>query len=479
MEKNTSLPIIVLFRQDLRLKDNPALSFACQTGQPIIPLYILDDETSEKWKIGGASRWWLHHSLLSLSQSLQEKGSQLFLSKGNTLTVISRLMQKHQVGAVFWNRCYEPFSLQLQKKLKGMLPLSQSFNGSLLFEPWEILNKQRESFKVFTPFWKKCMEVQSIQDPLPEPHQIPTKIIESESLDSLSLLPKHPDWSKGLSTHWSVGEKAAHTKLNDFISQSLETYDHGRDIPSLASTSSLSPHLHFGEISPRQIFHRTKNIPASDKFLSELGWREFSYYQLYHFPQLPEEPWREEFSRFQWEKNPSFLKKWQTGETGYPIVDAGMRQLWKTGWMHNRVRMIVASFLTKDLLVPWQDGAHWFWDTLVDADLASNSASWQWVAGCGLDAAPFFRIFNPTLQGEKFDPDGIYIKRWIPELAELPRTLIHTPWKAGPSYKFFYPSPIVSHDQSRKRALEEFKKIKMVSSEELPGTAPAFSAHRR
>lgn len=459
MEKNIN-PIIVLFRQDLRLKDHPALTYACKTGQPIIPLYILDDGTPGKWKMGGASRWWLHHSLLSLSHRFQERGSQLFLYRGDTVEILSDLIQKHQAAAIFWNRCYEPYSLQLEQKLKNLLPASQSFNGSLLFEPWEILNKQHQPFKVFTPFWTQCREVESIDDPLPEPDRINTKSIESDLLDSWNLLPKHPDWSEGLRKNWDVGEKAAHAALEHFINQSLQTYDHDRDIPALDSTSSLSPHLHFGEISPRQVFHRAKNIPKSDKFLSQLGWREFSYYQLYHFPQLSEQPWRPEFSRFPWEENPIFLQRWQKGETGYPIVDAGMRQLWKTGWMHNRVRMICASFLVKDLFLPWQEGAEWFWDTLVDADLANNSASWQWVAGCGFDAAPFFRIFNPTLQGEKFDPDGLYIKRWIPELAKVPISFIHEPWKAGADLKLGYPNPIVDHNQSRKRALEAFKKIK-------------------
>ncbi len=460
MAKNTTSPIIVLFRQDLRLKDNPALTYACQTGQPIIPLYILDDENPGKWRMGGASRWWLHHSLISLNQNLKAKGSQLFLYKGKTLEIISGLIQRYQVAAIFWNRCYEPYAIRLEQKIKDLLPRSQSFNGSLLFEPWEILNKQNQPFKIFTPFWNRCMEVESIDDPLPEPHRFITKKIESESIDSWKLLPYHPDWSEGLRKNWDVGEKAAHAKFNHFINRSLKTYDYDRDIPSLDSTSLLSPHLHFGEISPRQLFHATKNIPQSDKFLSELGWREFSYYQLYYFPQLPEQPWRHEFSKFRWEKNPSFLKKWQKGETGYPIVDAGMRQLWETGWMHNRVRMIAASFLVKDLFLSWQAGADWFWDTLVDADLANNSASWQWIAGCGFDAAPFFRIFNPILQSEKFDPDGVYIKRWIPELAKVPKAFIHRPWKASPDLKLCYPSPIVSHDQSRKRALEAFKEIK-------------------
>ncbi len=460
MAENTTLPIIVLFRQDLRLKDNPALTYACQTGRPIIPLYILDDETPGKWKMGGASRWWLHHSLVSLDQRLKEKGSQLFFYRGSTSEIIAHLIQKYQVAAIFWNRCYEPYARQLEQTLMELLPSSQSFNASLLFEPWEILNKQNEPFKIYTPFWNRCMEVACIDEPLPEPRHIITKTIKSEPLDSWKLLPTHPDWSIGLKKHWQVGEKAATKKLNHFISVSLNTYERDRDIPSLDATSSLSPHLHFGEISPKQIFHATKDIPHSSKFLSEVGWREFSYYQLYYFPQLPDQPWRHEFSKFPWEMNSTFLKKWQQGKTGYPLVDAGMRQLWQTGGMHNRVRMICASFLVKDLFIPWQEGAKWFWDTLVDADLANNSASWQWVAGCGFDAAPFFRIFNPFLQSEKFDPEGTYIKRWVPELAKMPKALLHKPWKISAELQCDYPHPIVSHEECRKRALEAFKQIK-------------------
>lgn len=459
MTKNTA-PIIVLFNQDLRVTDNPALTYACKTGQPIIPLYILDDHTPGKWKLGGASRWWLHHSLLSLRHSLQHKGSDLFLLKGETIEVLTKLTQMYQVAALFMNRSYEPYALKLQQKIEKLLPQSQSFSGSLLFEPWEILNKQHQPFKVFTPFWNKCKEVMSVDKPLPSPHRIHTNSIESEPIDSLQLLPHHPDWSGGLIKHWSVGEKAAHARLKQFISKSLDNYDHDRDIPSLDSTSALSPHLHFGEISPRQIYDAIKDIPKSQKFLSQLGWREFSYYQLYQFSKLPEEPWRAEFTKFPWEYNPALLEKWQRGQTGYPIVDAGMRQLWETGWMHNRVRMITASFLIKDLFIPWQEGAKWFWDTLVDADLANNSASWQWVAGCGFDAAPFFRIFNPVLQSEKFDPEGLYIKRWVPELSKVPKAFIHMPWEAKADLKIHYPHPIVNHDQARKKALEAFKQLK-------------------
>jgi len=451
-----AVPIILLFRQDLRLKDNPALVAACQTGRPIIPLYILDDENPGKWKLGGASRWWLHYSLKSLQDALRLKGSQLFVYRGKTVDIVKALIHKHQVGALYWNRCYEPYAIELGRKLKNILPQSHSFNGSLLFEPWEVFNQQNQPFKVFTPFWRKCVEISAIDTSLEEPEIIWTKQIEAASIDSLKLLPAHPNWANSWNTYWQVGEEAAHKKLTFFSKQLLDEYETDRDVPSLTSTSLLSPHLHFGEISPRQIYNAVKNLPNSSKFLSELGWREFSYYHLYHFPQLPELSWRSEFDNFPWEINTVYLKKWQQGNTGYPIVDAGMRQLWLTGWMHNRVRMIVASFLVKDLFMPWQEGARWFWDTLVDADLASNSASWQWVAGCGFDAAPFFRIFNPIVQGQKFDPNGIYIKRWIPELADVPAASIHAPWTKTNRYV----SPVVDHDQARKRALQIFQSIK-------------------
>lgn len=457
MNQKASSPVIVLFRQDLRLNDNPALTYACHTGCPIIPLYILDDSQAGKWKIGGASRWWLHHSLLSLDNSLREKGSQLYLYKGKTADILSRLIQKYNVSALFFNRCYEPYAIQLEQQLQKLIH-SEGYNGSLLFEPWEIVNKQNQPFKVFTPFWNRCLDVQSIDASFPEPKGFVTKKIESATLDSLQLLPRHSDWTKKLQPYWQIGEKAAYLKLEKFLSQSLEDYDHDRDFPSLNTTSSLSPHLHFGEISPRQIFNKAKNHLKSDKFLSEIGWREFSYYQLYHFPELPEKPWKKEFENFPWDKNLELLERWQKGETGYPIVDAGMRQLWTTGWMHNRVRMICASFLIKDLFLPWQLGAEWFWDTLVDADLANNSASWQWVAGSGFDAAPFFRIFNPILQSKKFDPEGSYIKKWVPELANAPKAVVHEPWKFD--FTHSYPSPIVNHEQSRKKALDAFKRIK-------------------
>ncbi len=460
MPKDLKQPIILWFRQDLRLEDNPALVAACQSGRPIVPLYILDETNPGKWGLGGASRWWLHHSLCSLNTALYQRGSQLFLLRGDPLEILPKLVQKYDAAAVYWNRCYEPYAIKRDRKLKSILPFSESFKGSLLFEPWEVLNRDGEFFKVFTPFWRRALEIAAIAPPLERPEQIPTHKVESEPLESWKLLPRHPDWAAAFGSHWHVGESAALSKLKQFLDRGLERYAELRDAPGIDATSSLSPHLHFGEISPRQIFHAVKSLPSSTKFLSELGWREFAHYQLYHFPQLPERPWRAEFADFPWEKNTNFLKKWQQGETGYPIVDAGMRQLWTIGWMHNRVRMITASFLIKDLMIRWQEGEAWFWDTLVDADLASNAASWQWVAGSGFDAAPFFRIFNPVLQGEKFDPEGLYVKQWVPELTDLPKEFIHKPWRTTKNFNPLYPSPIVDHQMARLQALAGFKKIK-------------------
>lgn len=448
-------PIIVWFRQDLRLEDNPALSAACKTGRPIIPLYILDEKHPGKWKMGGASFWWLCNSLRSLQKSLQASGSNLFVFRGDPLKILPEMMAKYNVSDLYFNRCYEPYALQRDRKLLDLLPHVESFNGSLLFEPWEIKNQQKEPFKVFTPFWKKTAEVASSLDkPLAAPEKILTKCIDAESLDAWQA----SDAFNALETYCEVGESAAKLKLKRFLDKGLEKYGVERDFPSLDAPSEISPHLHFGEISPRSIYHAAKKQPHSEKFLSEIGWREFCYYQLYHFPKLPDSPWREEFADFGWEENPARLKKWQTGQTGFPIVDAGMRELLHTGIMHNRVRMIAASFLIKDLFIPWQQGEHWFWERLVDADLANNAANWQWVAGSGFDAAPFFRIFNPTLQGEKFDAKGLYVKKWVPELAGVPENRIHQPWTAG--MELDYPKPIVNHNESRDLALAKFKAIR-------------------
>ncbi len=472
-------PSIVWFRQDLRIHDNPALYHAAKSKAPLILVYILDDETT--WQPGAASRWWLHFSLQNLMQDLEKKyQATLILAKGSAKVELERIIKQYKVNAIYWNRCYEPDYIARDTLIKKSLFDKgidvHSFNGALLKEPWEITNKSKLPFKVFTPFWK-TLQQESIRDILPSPGKF--SAIETNqglSLEDLNLLPSIP-WDGGLKTHWQPGEKAAKDKLKRFLEGPAKGYKSLRDHPGIVATSKLSPHLHLGEISPVQVWHAAiaaKESKASlhtdlHHFLSELAWREFSTHLLYHFPALPEKAYKSPFDDFPWEPNKKHLIAWQKGLTGYPIVDAGMRELWHTGWMHNRVRMIVASFLIKHLLQPWQAGEAWFWDTLVDADLANNAASWQWVAGSGADAAPYFRIFNPILQGEKFDKTGDYVKKWVPELAQLDAKYIHQPWeapaeilkKAGITLGKTYPLPIVEHDIGRKRALAAYKKIRV------------------
>lgn len=474
----SNTPAIVWFRRDLRLSDNPALNAAIKTGKPILPVYIHDESNGAR-PIGGASRWWLHQSLASLKEALD---NHLVILEGPAEKVLQKLIENTKAEDIFWNRYYEPFSIARDKKIKEALLKkglnAKSFNASLLFEPASVKTKSQTPFKVFTAFWKACRAQ-------PEP-DAPTRHEKIKSfytykgikLDDLNLLPTHPDWSGPIAKSWSAGEKAAHKQLQKFLEDGLAHYKKGRDVPSIEATSRLSPYLHFGEISPRQIWHAAKHYyEAHGKsissenlwhFFSELGWREFSYQLLYFWPDLPTQNWRKDFDAFPWQKNKKHLRAWQMGQTGYPIVDAGMRQLWQTGWMHNRVRMICASFLIKHLLIDWRVGEEWFWDTLVDADPANNAASWQWVAGCGADAAPYFRIFNPILQGDRFDPDGDYVKKFVPELKNLNSKFIHRPWEAPAedlaaakiTLGKTYPHPIVDHDEARQKALAAYKKLK-------------------
>lgn len=459
-------PLLVWFRQDLRLADNPALREAIATGAPVMPVYILDDETPGEWTMGGASRWWLHRSLRGLANDLAKRGSRLILRRGPARAALDALIAETGAAGVYWNRCYEPFAVRRDKAIKAGLEArglaAKSFDASLLFEPWTIVSKSGTPFRVFTPFWKACLAAEAPALPLAAPAKIkaPASWPASDALDSWGLEPR---WKHEFA--WEPGEAGAQAALARFVARALDGYANLRDRPDLEATSRLSPHLHFGEISPRQCFHAGA---ASPKFLAELGWREFAHHLLFHIPDLPETALRPEFRDFPWYDDDSRLRAWQKGRTGYPIVDAGMRELWRTGWMHNRVRMIAASFLVKHLLLPWRAGQAWFWDTLVDADLASNSAGWQWVAGCGADAAPYFRIFNPMLQGAKFDPDGVYVRRYVPELAGLPDEYIHTPWeapaeilkKAGVTLGVTYPKPIVDHGEARTRALAAFQSLK-------------------
>lgn len=454
-------PALVWFRQDLRLADNPALGAARKSGAPLAFIYVLDDETPGRWKAGGASCWWLHHSLLALGDGLAQRGGRLLLRRGSAETVIPRLAAEIGAGAVYWNRCYEPFAIERDTQLKKALPHAESFGASLLREPWELETGAGGPYKVFTPFWKALRAVGPMRAPLPAPRQLNGFVSDapSDQLDAWGLLPRKPNWAAGFERVWTPGEAGAHAALKRFISQRLSSYPQARDIPADDATSRLSPHLHWGEISPVQIWAAAEPLTGADKFLSEIAWRDFAHHLLFHFPHLAEAPWRNAFADFPWRDNADARRAWFAGETGYPIVDAGMRELWATGYMHNRVRMIAASFFTKHLLEDWRLGADWFWDTLVDADLANNSASWQWVAGSGADAAPYFRIFNPTSQGERFDPEGAYVRRWVPELASLSNAQIHRPWEASHPPRD-YPAPIVDHAAARARALEAYSFIK-------------------
>ncbi|MFT3870823.1 MAG: deoxyribodipyrimidine photo-lyase [Nibricoccus sp.] len=478
--------VILWFRKDLRLSDNAALQAALAARASIIPVYILDERNDGRWAPGAASRWWLHHSLAALEASLRERSSRLILARGESLNVIEALLAKTKATSVYWNRCYEPNSIVRDKRIKAGLAAKsievKSFNSALLFEPQNIANKQGNPFQVFTPYWRHCLAqpveteiVLSARARLPAPAKWP----DSLQLEDLKLLPRL-GWADGFAEVWTPGEMAARKRLVDFLKNKAAAYDKARDVPGMDATSALSPHLHFGEIGPRQIWAAARTLSDDSgifplnhgvqRFLTEVGWREFAHHLLYHFPDTPERPLRKQFEKFAWadDRDGAKLRAWQQGQTGYPIVDAGMRQLWKTGWMHNRVRMIVASFLVKHLRLSWPHGAAWFWDTLVDADLANNTLGWQWSAGCGADAAPYFRIFAPVAQGTKFDLEGNYVRRWVPELAKVPAKFLHSPWEApaellanaGVILGKNYPKPIVDHGQARAEALAAFKALR-------------------
>jgi deoxyribodipyrimidine photo-lyase len=476
-----SSPTLLWLRHDLRVEDHPALVAAVARGQGVIPVWIWSPDEEGRWPTGAATRWWLHHSLRALAARLEALGSRLIVRRGASLPELRKLIQETGASAVFWNRRYEPAAIRRDTEVKAGLKadriLAESYNGSLLYEPWEIKTKTGGPYKVFTPFSKTCLAHAEPERPLATPTRItgPQVWPDSLEIDDLGLLPQIP-WDSGLRDAWQPGCTAAGELLQSFLPTGVSQYPDERNRPDHSGTSRLSPALHFGEVSPRQVWHTVctylKESPGTPRvgepYLRQLLWREFAHHLLFHFPQTPTEPLREEFARFPWLDNKQHLRAWQRGLTGYPIVDAGMRELWSTGWMHNRVRMIVASFLVKDLLIPWQAGADWFWDTLVDADLANNTLGWQWTAGCGADAAPYFRIFNPVSQGEKFDPEGAYVRRWVPELAELPTEWIHQPWSAPPmalreaevKLGKTYPRPIVDHAEARLAALEALSQIR-------------------
>ena len=479
MKKGTA---IHWFRQDLRLSDNPALDSAAQY-ETLIPIYILDEVNSGEFKMGAASKWWLHQSLTKLNESLDGK---LLVYQGNPHEILNKLIEEQEVSYVTWNRCYEPWRIDRDKEIKRNFEdknvAVESYSASLLWEPWTISKDDGTPYRVFTPFYKKgCLNSEEPRLPAGKVDlsNLYSEDLSSDSITDLNLLPTIK-WYKSFEEEWNPGEIGAEQNLNSFLDSGLLNYKEGRNFPSQEFVSGLSPHLHFGEISPNEVWYRAKTkegISGIEKslahFHSELGWREFSYYLLYHFPDLPNKNFQEKFDIFPWQENEEFLALWQKGNTGYPIVDAGMRELWQTGYMHNRLRMIVGSFLVKNLLIDWRFGERWFWDCLVDADLASNSASWQWVAGSGADAAPYFRIFNPITQGLKFDPEGEYTKKYVPELRDLPNKYLFSPWEApeniladaGIELGKNYPKPMVDLKLSRETALEAFATTKKENNE--------------
>jgi deoxyribodipyrimidine photo-lyase len=476
---------LVWLRRDLRLHDHPALCAAAAHGS-VLPVYLHAPEEEAPWKPGGASRWWLHHSLAALEADLAERGLPLIIRSGDSLESLRALIRETGATAVHWNRLYEPACIARDQRIKEALHADglevHSHNAALISEPWHITTDTGTPYRVYTPFSRRLLggiETPEIL-PVPEPLRAPDTLPRSEKLDALALLPRIR-WDDGLAATWTPGEQGALNALDNFFDDAAGRYHSERDIPGIEGTSRLSPHLHFGELSPRQALVRARNAlredhrpgagPSIEHFIREVVWREFAYHLIYHYPHTATQPLNERFSDFPWRQPQDYaedLQCFQRGQTGIPIIDAGMRQLWSSGWMHNRVRMIVGSFLTKNLLIPWQEGAAWFWDTLVDADLASNTLGWQWVAGCGADAAPYFRIFNPLLQAQKFDSDGAYVRRWVPELARLPATLLHAPWEAateplrqaGVSLGKNYPLPIADLKATRERALAAYERVK-------------------
>lgn len=464
---------LVWLRRDLRLSDQPALLAAAERGQPVIPVFIHAPDEEAPWQPGAASNWWLHHSLARMAEAFQHTGSRLILRTGNSLETLQALARETGADAVFWNRLYEPALIRRDAETKKALRTegltATSFNAALLHEPWQIETGAGEPYKVFSPFWKACRARGIDIEPAPTPARLPPPDTwpRSETLESLALRPR-VRWDRGLADAWTPGERGARERLERFVEETVRAYRDLRDLPGRDGTSRLSPHLHFGEISPRQIVRALREAAlnldsgGAEHFVREVGWREFGHHLLYHFPRTTDAPLNPRFEGFPWRESEADLRAWQRGRTGIPIVDAGMRELWQTGWMHNRTRMIVASLLTKNLRMHWLHGARWFWDTLVDADLASNTLGWQWTAGTGADAAPYFRIFNPVLQGQRFDPDGAYVRRYVPELAALPPDAIHNPWeksRKAPTSSTGYPAPIVDLKTSREAALEAFKTL--------------------
>ncbi|TAJ55905.1 deoxyribodipyrimidine photo-lyase [Brevundimonas sp.] len=475
--KAEAAPVILWFRQDLRLADNPALAAAVATGQPVLPVFILD-QAPALHPTGAASLWWLDKSLRVLDADLRSHGSGLVLRRGDSEAELRRLIGETGADAVFMNRLFEPAAFARDADVAHGLEAEgvacKGWNATLLARPGAVLNGSGQPYKVFTPFLKALLAAADAPPRLAPPVRLPPPPgTASDDIDAWGLHPTRPDWSGGFA--WTPGEAGAEAALAGFLDRGMKSYSRGRDIPAEPATSRLSPHLHFGEISPWRAVEAARDaaaagrVPAAEaeKFVAEIGWREFSAHLLHAFPQMVDTAFRPEYDALPWRDDPAGLAAWRRGCTGYPVVDAGMRELWATGYMHNRVRMIVASFLVKHLLIDWRKGEAWFRDTLVDADLASNVQNWQWVAGSGADAAPYFRIFNPIIQGRKFDADGRYVRRWVPELRGVPDRWLHAPWTAPPEVLrdarvrlgADYPRPIVDHDLARRRALDALASV--------------------
>jgi deoxyribodipyrimidine photo-lyase len=472
-------PAVVWLRQDLRLNQHPGVALAVQSGRPLLFLYVLDDAAPGRWRLGGASRWWLHHSLAALQADLEDRGAALILRRGPAQSLVPAFARETGAAMLIWARMMEPFAIARDSAIKAVLKAdgvqAESVNATLLVEPWALKPASGGAyFKVYSPFWRAAMArgLEGPAAPAPARFKTASHFPPTDNLSDWGLTPTKPDWAGGLKANWTPGEAGARAALQRFVDGALRAYPDDRNRPDRPATSRLSAHLHFGEICPAVCLAaaQASNAPqaAKDKFIAELGWREFSHHLLFHAPDLPERAWKPAFEAMPWRTDSAALQAWRKGRTGYPIVDAGMRELWTTGVMHNRVRMIAASFLIKHLLLDWRAGQDWFWDTLVDADLANNAASWQWVAGSGADAAPYFRIFNPIAQGETYDPEGAYVARFVPELARLPAAYIHKPWMAGPlvlreagvRLGVDYPLPIVDHAQARARALAALDSLK-------------------
>ncbi|MFN3171330.1 MAG: cryptochrome/photolyase family protein [Hyphomicrobiales bacterium] len=482
---SSAAPSIVWFRNDLRLDDNPALAKVAANGSPVVALYVFDQ--SGERPLGGASLWWLHHALAALQTSLSDLKVPLLLRVGSADDVVPSVVADIGAASVYWNRRYTAGGITQDAAIKAHLKAedieAESFNANLLYEPWALKTGAGGPYRVFTPFSRAARASGTPNQPTRAPKAIQawSGTADTLELSDLNFLPTHPDWAGGLREAWAPGTDGARANLASFVADKLSGYPDDRNVPGMEATTRLSPHLRFGEISPREVWHAAEIADAPRdsifKFHQELLWREFSYHLLYHYPDLGSENHQSKFDDFPWldhtsGKGAEHLKAWHHGQTGYPIVDAGMRELWHTGYMHNRVRMIVGSFLVKHLLIDWRAGEAWFWDTLVDADPANNTASWQWIAGSGADAAPYFRIFNPVLQGEKFDGDGAYTRRWVPEVSKLPKKYLHKPWEApttvlreaGMTLGSTYPHPIVDHKSARDRALQAFKSLSDTSN---------------